>query len=354
MLFTSVALLLAGASSVRAHGYVQTVNIGGKDYPGWLPFESPYGSPVPQTVERKVADDGPINFDAAELTCNKGGDTGNGATATVAAGDNVVYTMNRWPDDHHGPVTMYMADCGGDCDSFSGSGASWFKIDSQGLLNPDTFTWASDKLIADGLKWTATVPSNIKAGNYLMRLEILALHSAGAPQFYPSCTQLTVTGGGDGAPTASELVSIPGVYKQGDEALFGNIWNQPQSWPQVGPDVAAFISGAAPPPSAPAPSPSSSAAPSSISSASAEPESTSSSDPEPSATSSEAEATSTYVEPEPESTKPATTTKSVRPTRSARPTATPKSASKVCRIKSKSANHSTKRNYMRALGMKRL
>ena len=59
MLFTSVALLLAGASSVRAHGYVQSVNIGGKDYPGWLPFESPYATPVPQTVERKVADDGP-------------------------------------------------------------------------------------------------------------------------------------------------------------------------------------------------------------------------------------------------------------------------------------------------------
>lgn len=119
-------------------------------------------------------------------------------------------------------MLLIRADCGGDCDSFSGSGASWFKIDSQGLLNPDTFTWASDKLIADGLKWTATVPSNIKAGNYLMRLELLALHSAGAPQFYPSCTQLTVTGGGDGAPTASELVSIPGVYKQGDEALFGS------------------------------------------------------------------------------------------------------------------------------------
>lgn len=59
MLFTSVALLLAGASSVRAHGYVQNVTIGGQVYPGWLPFDSPYVTPPPQTVERKVADDGP-------------------------------------------------------------------------------------------------------------------------------------------------------------------------------------------------------------------------------------------------------------------------------------------------------
>lgn len=116
---------------------------------------------------------------------------------------------------------LVLLDCGGDCDSYDGSGSSWFKVDSQGLIDAAAFTWASDKLIKDGVSWTATVPSNIKAGNYLMRLELLALHSAGQPQFYPSCTQLTITGGGNGAPTASELVSIPGLYKQGDPALFG-------------------------------------------------------------------------------------------------------------------------------------
>lgn len=33
------------------------------------------------------------------------------------------------------------------------------------------------------------------------------MHVAGAPQFYVSCAQITVTGGGSGNP---ELVSIPG------------------------------------------------------------------------------------------------------------------------------------------------
>jgi hypothetical protein len=62
MLFASLALLLAGASSVRAHGYVQEVNIAGQTYQAWHPFADPYTSPVPQTVVRKVADDGPRAF----------------------------------------------------------------------------------------------------------------------------------------------------------------------------------------------------------------------------------------------------------------------------------------------------
>lgn len=59
MLFASLAILIAGASSVRAHGYVQTVDIAGQTYQAWHPFADPYSSPAPTTVVRKVADDGP-------------------------------------------------------------------------------------------------------------------------------------------------------------------------------------------------------------------------------------------------------------------------------------------------------
>ncbi|GAB1524213.1 hypothetical protein RhiTH_007366 [Rhizoctonia solani] len=159
-------------------------------------------------------------------------------------------------------------------------------------------------------------------GNYLMRLEILALHSAGSPQFYPSCTQLKVTGGGDGAPGESELVSIPGVYKSGDPALFGSIWEQPQSWPQVGPNVAAFVNGGSAPAPAPAPT---------------------TSDPEPS--SSKPAPSSTYSEPE----SYPSPTKGPLPTA---PVATTKT--KVCRIKRSQKNHFAKREYLRGWGKKRL
>ncbi|CAE6458709.1 unnamed protein product [Rhizoctonia solani] len=326
MLLTSIAVLIAGATSVRAHGYVQTVNIGGQNYEAWHPFTDPYVQPNPATVVRKVPDDGPLTFDSGDLTCNKGGAVGNGQTATVAAGQSVTWTMNTWPADHKGPVTVYMANCGGSCDNFDGSGNVWYKVSEEGLIDSSSFTWASDKLISQGNSWTQVIPSNIKAGNYLMRLELLALHSAGSPQFYPSCTQLEVTGGGDGAPAQSELVSIPGVYKSGDPALFGSIWEQPQSWPQAGPNVAAFVNGGSAPAPAPAPT---------------------SSESEPSS-SSKPPASSTYSESE---SYPSPTKGSGGPKPTA-PSATTKT--KMCRIKRSQKNHFAKSEYMRGWGKRRI
>ncbi|KAJ7857124.1 glycosyl hydrolase family 61-domain-containing protein, partial [Mycena olivaceomarginata] len=58
-----------------------------------------------------------------------------------------------------------------------------------------------------------TIPKSLPTGQYLVRIEALALHSAttfqGA-QWYISCGQVSVTGGGSGKP--GPLVSIPGVY----------------------------------------------------------------------------------------------------------------------------------------------
>lgn len=51
------------------------------------------------------------------------------------------------------------------------------------------------------------------SGQYLIRPEHIALHSASAfqgAQFYMACGQINVTGGGSGTP--GPLVSIPGVY----------------------------------------------------------------------------------------------------------------------------------------------
>lgn len=62
MLFASLAVLIAAASSVNAHGYVQTANIAGTTYQAWHPFADPYTSPAPKTVVRKIPDDGPSEF----------------------------------------------------------------------------------------------------------------------------------------------------------------------------------------------------------------------------------------------------------------------------------------------------
>ncbi|CAE6407968.1 unnamed protein product [Rhizoctonia solani] len=224
--------------------------------------------------------------------------------------------MNTWPADHKGPMLVYMANCGDSCDNFDGSGNVWFKVSSEGLIDAASFYWGSDKLIAQGNSWTQVIPSNIKAGKYLMRFELLALHPAGSPQFYPSCTQLDITGGAT-------------------KGLFGSIWEQPQSWPQVGPSVAAFIGGE----TAPAPVPSSTPA---VPTLSDEPTSTS----KPTTTTRHA-TTSTYSEPE---AYPSPTKGSGGP----RPPAAATTKPKMCRIKRAQKNHFAKREYMRGLGKKRL
>jgi hypothetical protein len=65
-----------------------------------------------------------------------------------------------------------------------------------------------------------TIPSCLKPGNYLVRHELIALHSAysypGA-QFYPGCHQIKVTGSGNTVP--SSLVSFPGAYKSTDPGV---------------------------------------------------------------------------------------------------------------------------------------
>lgn len=75
----------------------------------------------------------------------------------------------------------------------------------------------------DGKTYTTSVPANLKSGQYLVRHEIIALHLAdtkGGAEFYPSCTQVNVKGSGTGTPSASELVSFPGAYKDTDAGIF--------------------------------------------------------------------------------------------------------------------------------------
>lgn len=55
-------------------------------------------------------------------------------------------------------------------------------------------------------------------------MEHIALHvaqSAGAAQFYISCGQVTVTGGGSGTP--GPLVAFPGSYSSTDPGILINI-----------------------------------------------------------------------------------------------------------------------------------
>jgi len=70
----------------------------------------------------------------------------------------------------------------------------------------------------------ATIPTSVPDGEYLLRVEHIALHmamQANKAQFYLACSQIQITGGGKGTP--GPLVSLPGAYKSSDPGILVNL-----------------------------------------------------------------------------------------------------------------------------------
>ena len=73
--------------------------------------------------------------------------------------------------------------------SAGSTGLKWFKVAEDGLNNG---VWAVDTMIANNGWHYFTMPSCVAPGDYLMRVELIALHSAyasGQAQFYMECAQ---------------------------------------------------------------------------------------------------------------------------------------------------------------------
>ncbi|KAI0315794.1 glycoside hydrolase family 61 protein G [Amylostereum chailletii] len=108
-----------------------------------------------------------------------------------------------------GPLTAYMAAVPSATQT-DVTGLQWFKIWEDGL-DQTTHQWGSDILFLNGGNATFTIPSCIASGQYLLRVEDIALQNAASypgAQFYMSCAQIEVTGGGDASP---QTVSFPGA-----------------------------------------------------------------------------------------------------------------------------------------------
>ncbi|CAE6446365.1 unnamed protein product [Rhizoctonia solani] len=163
---------------------------------------------------------------STDLRCNVGGLASGSSTltTTVAAGSTVGFQADIGLI-HPGPLQVYLGKVpsGQTAATWDGSGANWFKIYAIGA---DFSSGDSDTV--DQQTFTFKIPSNTPAGNYLLRIEHIAVHGAstvGGAQFYISCAQLTITGSGSGNPAK---VSIPGVYTGTEPGLLINIY-----WPPV-------------------------------------------------------------------------------------------------------------------------
>ncbi|KAK4034541.1 glycosyl hydrolase family 61-domain-containing protein [Parachaetomium inaequale] len=221
----SAAALSLAVSDVSAHYIFQQLTTGSTkhDVFQYIRKNSNYNSPVTDLASN-------------DLRCNVGASGASTETISVAAGSSFTFTLDT-AVYHQGPTSIYMSKAPGAASEYDGSGG-WFKIKDWGpTFSGGSATWNM------ATSYSAEIPSCIPPGDYLIRIQQLGIHNpwpSGIPQFYLSCAQVTVTGGGSTTP--SNTVSIPGAFKETDPGYTANIYNNFNSYTIPGPAV--FTCGA--------------------------------------------------------------------------------------------------------------
>ncbi|KAF2751570.1 lytic polysaccharide monooxygenase [Sporormia fimetaria CBS 119925] len=204
---------------VYAHGGALNYTVGDTWYAGYDPFGPSNQDTAPYIVQRKWITNEPI-FETtnASLACNFPGNPAS-ASIPITAGSNITAIYYSWVHTV-GPMIAWMTSCNGACSTFdttNATNASWFKIGEKGLqggniLEGNWFQKTFSRWDGTPSLWTETIPESLKPGEYLIRHEIISLHSANRPQFYPECAHLRVEGDGERYPDEKHLVKIPGVW----------------------------------------------------------------------------------------------------------------------------------------------
>ncbi|KDR80003.1 hypothetical protein GALMADRAFT_136572 [Galerina marginata CBS 339.88] len=158
------------------------------------------------------------------------------STATIAAGSKLAIGADQ-SLYHAGVVNVYMAKAPGNVSTWDGSGSVWFKVFQMPAVTNGgtTITFPGSNIQTVSF----TVPKNLPTGQYLIRIEQIALHVAstfGGAQFYIGCAQINVTGGGSGKP--GPLVAFPGAYTGNEPGILIDIYYPvPATYTQPGPAV---------------------------------------------------------------------------------------------------------------------
>ncbi|KAF6823384.1 glycosyl hydrolase family 61 [Colletotrichum musicola] len=244
---TPSSVLLALAATVAAHGHVDWLIADGVAYRGWDSPAFTYQPPSAPVVGWKIdaPDNGfvePVNFGTPDIICHKAA-TPAGGHVTVTAGTKIALKWNTWPESHKGPVLDYLAKCSGDCETVDKTSLNFFKITSGSLIDMSRQNgfWADDVLMDNDFTWTVQIPASLAPGNYVLRHEIIALHSGGqanGAQAYPQCFNIKVTGGGSLAPAGVKGTEL---YKATDPGVLFNLYTTPLVYPVPGPTLVAGL-----------------------------------------------------------------------------------------------------------------
>ncbi|PLN75272.1 endo-1,4-beta-glucanase [Aspergillus taichungensis] len=221
---------LLSASKVAAHGHISNIVINGVSYSGWDIGSDPYNPDPPvriawQTPNTANGFVSPDAYATDDIICHLDATNARGH-AVVAAGDKISLQWTPWPESHHGPMLDYLARCDGSCETVDKTTLKFFKIDGVGLVDPEPApgVWGADQMIANNNSWMVQIPPTIAPGNYVLRHETIALHSAGSEngaQNYMQCFNLEITGSGTAKPEG-----VPGkeLYKATDPGILVNIY----------------------------------------------------------------------------------------------------------------------------------
>ncbi|KAK6215858.1 hypothetical protein LQW54_004038 [Pestalotiopsis sp. IQ-011] len=240
---SSKILLTAAAAFLdltSAHGFVNGIRVNDG---AWVPGADPVwyyytAGTSPATVGWNALnqDNGFVSPDAyttSDIACHKSATAGQ-LSVSANAGDTLDITWSTWPSDSHkGPIINYIAQCSGSCTSATAGSLTWTKIAEAGYSSG---TWATDPLPTSNYTSTLTIPAKLKAGNYVIRHEIIALHSAGSDngaQNYPQCFNVVVGGSGSvSLPTGTAGTSL---YTRTDPGILFNLYTSFTSYTIPGP-----------------------------------------------------------------------------------------------------------------------
>ncbi|KAH8670112.1 glycoside hydrolase family 61 protein [Tricladium varicosporioides] len=228
MLFLTSLLVLV-ATTAQAHYTFPMIVVNGKpEIKDWS---------VTRLTKNVNSKSGVESVQSSDIRCYQSKNADN--ITTIPAGATIHYISTQQVN-HPGPFQFYLAKVpdGKSAASWDGSGNVWFKFHTEmpSMTKDKQLTWPGQN---EYKTTNATIPKGVPSGEYLLRVEHIALHLASAPnkaQFYLSCSQVKIVGDGNGTP--APLVAFPGAYKTNDPGILVNLGAiAPDSYMPPGPPV---------------------------------------------------------------------------------------------------------------------
>ena len=140
-------------------------------YPGWDVNIDASITPTPNRIAFGGGYVFPIlDANSNDVACNRGNKPAPGDIAEVRAGSNITFHWSKWLYTHKGPITAWMAPYEGDVAHVNPNNLEFFKIAEETNENG---IWGTVRMIdSTNNTWTATIPADIKPGNYIIRQEV--------------------------------------------------------------------------------------------------------------------------------------------------------------------------------------